>query len=98
MVQFRNIALALGAVVPALGLPSTLSDGKYIVTLKDNLGESVVAAHVDGVNSRGLARRGIHGVDKVWSKHFKGYSGDFDVTTLEELSQDEDVSVATLSK
>lgn len=93
MVQLTSLALALGAVVPALAFPATFSDGKYIVTLKDGLDDSILTAHVADVNRRGLSRRGLHLVEKVWSKYLKAYSGDFDVATLDELAHDENVSL-----
>ncbi|KAH7368040.1 extracellular alkaline protease [Plectosphaerella cucumerina] len=91
MVHFKltGIAAALAAIQPILA--AALQDGKYIVTLRDDLNSSVVQTHIASVSSSSLARRGVHGVDKVWSKYFKGYSGDFDATTLEELNHDDNV-------
>jgi oryzin len=93
MVHFKltGIAAALAAIQPVLA--AALQDGKYIVTLRDDLNSSVVQTHIASVSSSSLARRGVHGVDKVWSKYFKGYSGDFDAATLEELNQDDNVSL-----
>jgi peptidase inhibitor I9 len=96
--KFLGVASALAAIQPIFA--AALQDGKYIVTLRDDLNSSVVQTHIASVSSSSLARRGVHGVDKVWSKYFKGYSGDFDAATLEELNQDDNVSltVATVTK
>lgn len=91
MVHFNFLGLAAALVAAQPILTAALKDGKYIVTLRDDLSSSVVQTHIASVSSSSLARRGVHGVDKVWSKYFKGYSGDFDAATLDELNRDENV-------
>ena len=96
--NFKSVALLLGAfLAPALAAPlEDLLPDRYIVTLKEDLQN--VDSHiswVDGIHRRGLARR-AGGVDKVWSKSFKGYSGKFDEITLEDIRNNTEVSAALL--
>lgn len=95
MANLRRLALALGAILPVLAAPAErrapLSDGKYIVTFKNGVDASSIESHIATVKERGIARRGLDGIDKIWSKAFKGYSGDFDSATLDELLSDDDV-------
>lgn len=91
MMNLKPVALVLGALlVPAFAAPASLEDllpDRYIVTLKNNVESNGVDSHISWVNTvhrRGLERR-AGGVDKVWSKSFKGYSGQFDEVTLEDI-------------
>lgn len=102
MVGFSHLALLLGSLLPAYGFPATsrraapaVVPGSYIVTLKQGLVEPQVASHlswVSEVHARSLARRQTSGVNKVWSNSFKGYSGEFDEATVEEILSSDEVS------
>lgn len=100
MPNLKSVALALGALLaPAFAAPSPadvddLLPDRYIVTLKNDLVSPQVDSHVSWVNNvhrRDLERR-AGGVDKVWSKSFKGYSGQFDEITLEDIRANTEVS------
>jgi oryzin len=99
MVGVKQLALLLGALLPVYGAPTTkrgaaVVEGKYIVTLKKDLVAPQVDSHmswVSDVHSRSLARRQTSGVDKIWTTSFKGYSGEFDEATLEEIKASDEV-------
>ena len=92
MMNLKHIALLLSTLLaPAAAAPSQASRellaDKYIVTLKKDLISPQVDSHVSWVTNihrRGLERR-AGGIDKVWSKSFKGYSGQFDEQTLKDI-------------
>ena len=92
MMNLKHITLLLGTLLtPAAAAPSPapreLLADKYIVTLKKDLVSPQVDSHVSWVTNihrRGLERR-AGGIDKVWSKSFKGYSGQFDEQTLKDI-------------
>jgi len=50
---------------------------------------------VNNVHRR-LSKRDEKGVNKVWRKNFKGYSGEFGKETIDEILQSEDVCPDTL--
>lgn len=96
MVSFKRLALFLGASLPASSAPALREsvEGKYIVTLKQDLAVSQIDSHIawlDGVHTRNLPRRQTSGVNKVWTDNFKGYSGQFDEATLSQIRNNEDV-------
>lgn len=96
MMNIKALGLLLGAfIAPALAAPADPSanalDGQYIITLKKDV-ESV-DSHVSWLKERSATRSGSSngGVNKVWNKSFKGYSGQFDDETLEEIKGNEEV-------
>lgn len=96
MMNIKTIGLLLGVfLAPALAAPTDLSPealaDKYIITLKKDV-ESV-DSHVNWVKGVQSGRVGTSasGVNKVWSKSFKGYSGQFDEETLEEIRAKDEV-------
>lgn len=98
--NLTSAVLLLGALLaPAAAAPGPaprdlLSD-RFIVTLKNDLLSPQVDSHISwlqGVVGRGLERR-AGGVDRVWSKSFKGYSGAFDDVTLEDIRANTEVGV-----
>jgi len=107
MMHLKSLTLFLGAFLSgALAAPASGPRGvspqvlpnKYIVTLKNNLVKPQVDNHlswVQNVHRRSLGRRDgeiTAGVEKVWSESFKGYSGEFDATTIEEIQASDEVS------
>ncbi|SPO06424.1 related to subtilisin-like serine protease [Cephalotrichum gorgonifer] len=100
MMNIKAIALLLGALLaPAAAAPAAASARevvaeKYIVTLKSNLVSPQVESHVSWVKNvakRDLEGRRSVGVEKVWSKNFKGYSGVFDAQTVEDIRASDEV-------
>ena len=92
--------LVLATAVTALGISRTrdvddeVIPGKYIITLKEDADPPAIDSHVKWVtkiHARSLSRRDTGGVNKVWKNNFKGYSGDFDQATVEEILRSEDV-------
>ncbi|SPO01646.1 related to Alkaline proteinase [Cephalotrichum gorgonifer] len=95
MMNFKALGLLLGAflgqVAAAPAPAAAVVADKYIITLKSDV--SSVDSHVSwaaNVHSRSIQKRGS-GVDKVWNKHFKGYSGQFDEETIEEIRASDEV-------
>lgn len=106
MMQLKSLTLLLGAFLSgALAAPSApralspqVVPNKFIITLKNDLIQPQVDSHlswVENVHRRSLGRRdgqeATGGVDKVWSASFKGYSGEFDATTIAEIQASEEV-------
>lgn len=97
--NLKTIALLLGAIIaPAIAAPGapprgTVAD-KYIVTLKSDTPSPQLDTHVSWVRHH-VKRRGLGGrrggVEKVWGKSFKGYSGEFDAETIEEIRARDEV-------
>ncbi|SPO03721.1 related to Alkaline protease 1 [Cephalotrichum gorgonifer] len=94
--NLKTIGVLLGALLgqastaPAGPTAAVIAD-KYIITLKSDVAS--VESHVSwaaNLHTQSIQRRGA-GVDKVWSKNFKGYSGQFDEQTIEEIRSNEDV-------
>ncbi|KAF4972040.1 hypothetical protein FSARC_1308 [Fusarium sarcochroum] len=86
------------ALLPAVLATSTTDDdvvdGKYIITLKSKLPEDKLEQHIEWVgdlHNGSLFRRDESGVDKIWNETFKGYSGEFDKKTIEEIEGSDDV-------
>lgn len=93
----------LAAVTVALALGPRQDDkivpGKYIVSLKQSSETSSIDSHIAWVkdtHDQSLARRDEKGVNKVWRDSFRGYSGEFDEDTLNEIRQSDDVCTAPL--
>lgn len=102
----------LAAILPAvLGAPvqetrraAQKIPGKYIVTLKDGLSDSQVAAHTfwaTEVHARRLARRDPNerdlpaGILKRYKiESFNAYAGAFDDLTIDEIRNNPDVCLA----
>ncbi|CAI4219730.1 unnamed protein product [Parascedosporium putredinis] len=105
MMHLKSLTLLLGALLSgALAAPASprgvspqVVPNKYIVTLRNNLVQPQVDSHlswVENVHRRSLSRRDSEasgGVDKVWSASFKGYSGEFDAATIQEIQASEEV-------
>lgn len=108
MMHLKSFTLLLGALLSgALAAPASprgvspqVVPNKYIVTLRNNLVQPQVDSHlswVENVHRRSLSRRDSEasgGVDKVWSASFKGYSGEFDAATIQEIQASEEVCFA----
>lgn len=98
MVNIKSLGLLLGAFIASAAAAPTSSAGtvdarvadKYIITLKKDVTVDSHITWASSVHSRSVSKRGS-GVDRVWSKHFKGYSGQFDEQTIEEIKSNEDV-------
>ncbi|KAF7561180.1 hypothetical protein G7046_g2963 [Stylonectria norvegica] len=87
------LPLALTLAAPSGGKDPVIS-GKYIVTLKAGVKPPDIEDHISWVSeihARSLARRDEKGVEKVWTKSFKGYCGQFDKATVEEIASSDDV-------
>lgn len=98
-------SLLLAAAAPAvLGLPTmapsnaTTVPGKYIVILKPEVKTPIFDDHmawVTEVHARRLGKRETDtaGVEKTWTDtdSFKGYSGEFDEDTLDEIMHSDEV-------
>jgi oryzin len=95
MLPLLLVLLTTLALASPIRSNSTAHRGKYIVTLKPGVMASQVSSHVSwarGVHARSVHRRSEQGVDKVWTGHFKGYSGEFDDATAAEIAQHGEVS------
>jgi oryzin len=97
MLALRFSLVAIPAVLAldprTYALDEEVVPGRYIVTLKDGADSATVDSHVAwaaNVHSR-LSRRDERGVNKVWRKNFKGYSGEFSNDTIDEILQSDDV-------
>jgi oryzin len=102
MVSLKALALLFGVAAAAPAM-KTLPN-KYIVTLKSTTDTTQLESHVEwarDVHTRSLSRRSKNGitggVDKIWTTSFKGYSGEFDAATVEEIKSNDDVSEAAPS-
>ncbi|KAH7015500.1 peptidase S8/S53 domain-containing protein [Ilyonectria destructans] len=100
MANLRNLALFLGAFLPAaLAAPTKRDDavvpGKYIVTLKPDAGVEV-ESHLNwvaDVHRRSLSKRDTAGVENTFNiSTWNAYSGEFDKATLEEIKASPDVA------
>ncbi|KZM26903.1 Oryzin [Ascochyta rabiei] len=103
MINVRNLAVFLGALLPAVlaaPAPITKKDdiipGKYIVTLKPEVDAAAVESHltwVNDVHKRSL-KRGTAGIEKNYEiKDWKAYAGEFDEATIAEIKASPDVAL-----
>jgi oryzin len=101
MINARNIALFIGALLPvALAAPMTKKDdiipGKYIVTLKPGVDATSVESHltwVKEVHKRSL-KRNTAGIENTYEiKDWKAYAGEFDDATIAEIKASGDVAL-----
>lgn len=108
MVRLKNVAVCLAAaIMPAVSAAHSAGDdtpGRYIVTLKRDLSEDAVSKHLDytrDVHKRSLARRDedlsihswSHGIEHhLKVRDFRGYAGQFDRRTIEEIKRHEAVA------
>ncbi|EGU76035.1 alkaline proteinase [Fusarium oxysporum f. sp. raphani 54005] len=103
MTSIRRLALALGALLPAvLAAPADILSkrqavpDKYIITLKPDASDSSVAAHlnwVGDVHRRSLNKRDTSGVEKTFNiSSWSAYSGEFDKSTIAEIKKSPEVA------
>ncbi|GKT86442.1 LOW QUALITY PROTEIN: alkaline proteinase [Colletotrichum tofieldiae] len=101
MANLRRLALAIGALLPAvLAAPATRRarrrPGKYIVTLKDDAAANV-ESHLNwvaDVHKRSLGKRNTAGVENKFNiSNWNAYSGEFDEATIEEIKASPEVAV-----
>jgi subtilisin family serine protease len=101
MINVRNVALFLGALLPAaLAAPMTKKDdiipGKYIITLKPGVDAVSVESHltwVKDVHKRSL-KRNTAGIENTYEiKDWKAYAGEFDDATIAEIKANGDVAL-----
>ncbi|KAF4454235.1 alkaline proteinase [Fusarium austroafricanum] len=103
MTSIRRIALALGALLPAiLAAPTekrqelTAVPDKYIITLKPDASDSAVNAHLDwvgDVHRRSLNKRDTSGVEKTFNiSTWSAYSGEFDKSTIDKIKKSPEVA------
>ena len=102
MINVRNIALFLGALLPAaLAAPVTskrdVIPGKYIVTLKEGVDPTSLESHltwVNDVHKRSLGKRNTAGIEKKYGiNNWNAYAGEFDDATIAEIKANPDVSI-----
>jgi len=103
MINVRNLAIFLGALLPAVlaaPAPITKKDdiipGKFIVTLKPGVDAAAAESHltwVADVHKRSFAKRNTAGIEKKYGiKDWKAYAGEFDEATIAEIKASADVS------
>jgi hypothetical protein len=103
MINVRNLAIFLGALLPAVlaaPAPITKKDdiipGKFIVTLKPGVDAAAAESHlawVTDVHKRSFAKRNTAGIEKKYGiKDWKAYAGEFDEATIAEIKASADVS------
>ncbi|GJC87602.1 alkaline proteinase [Colletotrichum liriopes] len=104
MANLRRLALAIGALLPAvLAAPAVnrraepaAAPGKYIVTLKDDAAANV-ESHLNwvaDVHKRSLGKRNTAGVENKFNiSNWNAYSGEFDEATIEEIKANPEVAV-----
>lgn len=103
MINVRNLAVFLGALLPAVlaaPAPITKKDdvipGKFIVTLKPGVDAAAAEAHLNwatDVHKRSFAKRDTAGIEKKFAiKDWKAYAGEFDEATIAEIKASPDVS------
>ncbi|KAK7418599.1 proteinase B [Neonectria magnoliae] len=107
MTSIRNLALFLGALLPAaLAAPAkqaagvvpdpVVIPGKYIITLKEDA-KTDLESHlnwVTDVHRRSLSKRDTAGVEKTYNiSTWNAYSGDFDDETIAEIEKSPDVAL-----
>lgn len=102
MINVRNIALFLGALLPAaLAAPVTskrdVIPGKYIVTLKEGVDPTSLESHltwVNDVHKRSLGKRNTAGIEKKYGiNNWNAYAGEFDDATIAEIKSNPDVAL-----
>ncbi|KAF3041027.1 proteinase B [Didymella keratinophila] len=104
MINVRNIAVLLGALLPAvLAAPAPITKrddiipGKYIVTLKPGVDAAAAESHltwVNDVHKRSFAKRDTVGIEKKYDiKDWKAYAGEFDEATIAEIKASADVAL-----
>jgi len=101
MTNFRNLALLVGALLPAaFAAPTPAANqvipGKFIVTLKQGASAEDVASHLNRVrdiHARSVSRRETVGVEKTYQiEDFNAYAGEFDDETIAAIKEDSSVS------
>ncbi|OLN86230.1 Alkaline proteinase 1 [Colletotrichum chlorophyti] len=104
MTNFRRLALAVGALLPAvLAAPANVKradpdviPGKYIVTLKEDAAVNV-ESHlnwVTDIHKRSLSKRDTVGVENKYNiSNWNAYSGEFDDATIEEIKKSPEVAL-----
>src|SRR5690242_19966004 len=103
MINVRNLAVFLGALLPAViaaPAPITKRDdiipGKFIVTLKPGVDAATAEAHLNwatDVHKRSFAKRDTAGIEKTFAiKDWQAYAGEFDEATIAEIKASPDVS------
>ena len=112
VLRFLALAAAalplLGHAAPVSQVEATQAiPGKWIIQLKPEANIATIATHKDtvrAIQARNLARRGLDadeagGIEEEYGfGSFKGYSGSFDESTIEELKNLPEVSrCATLA-
>jgi oryzin len=105
MINVRNIALFLGAALPAaFAAPTSITKradviaGKYIVTLKSDVTVESHLNWVSNVQKRSLSTRGNAGVEKNYSINaWKAYAGEFDDATIAEIKANPEVNTTQFS-
>lgn len=107
MTSFRNLALLVGALLPAVfAAPSVKKPSepefipnKYIVTLKSGISTADFDSHISwarDVHSRSLSRRDTAGIEKTYKiKDFNAYAVEMDVETLAKIKANPDVCFTT---
>ncbi|KAK1981486.1 subtilase [Colletotrichum cereale] len=105
MANLRRLALAIGALLPAvLAAPAALNrrdepaavPGKYIITLKEDAAANVDShlSWVADVHRRSLGKRATAGVENKFNiSNWNAYSGEFDDATIEEIKASPEVAV-----
>jgi len=81
--------------------PAVKTEGKYIVILKDGVTSKGAESHlgwVNDVHKRSFGRRDLTGVETTYEigDKFRGYTGQFDEATLEEIKKNPDVGHHTI--
>ncbi|CAI4214019.1 unnamed protein product [Parascedosporium putredinis] len=105
MVNFRRAAVFLVALVPfAAASPfqrravaGTPIQDQYIITLKEDLTDETATTHlawVENVHKRSIGKRSLKGVSAEYNfgfGGFRGYAGEFDDATIEEIRNSPEV-------
>ncbi|KAK0385676.1 hypothetical protein NLU13_6853 [Sarocladium strictum] len=98
MASFRNLAVFLGALLPAvLAAPAPRAPevipGKYIITLKENVKPDSHLSWVTDVHTRSLSKRDTVGVENTYDiGKWHAYAGEFDEATIEEIKSNPEVA------
>ncbi|KAK2028960.1 subtilase, partial [Colletotrichum zoysiae] len=105
MANLRRLALAIGALLPAvLAAPAALdrrdepaaAPGKYIITLKEDAAANVEShlSWVADVHKRSLGKRDTAGVESTFNiSSWNAYAGEFDEATIEAIKASPEVAV-----
>ncbi|KAK2044247.1 subtilase [Colletotrichum somersetense] len=105
MANLRRLALAIGALLPAvLAAPAALNrrdepaavPGKYIITLKEDAAANVEShlSWVADVHKRSLGKRNTAGVESTFNiSNWNAYAGEFDEATIEAIKASPEVAV-----